>query len=89
MVANLASTPEGRNASVSRQGLEMLRIVNRANLSLKRRAEILGRIAKIDELFGTAREAFLPGPDAVWKIRTLTAKKCCSFTVVFGFPVLM
>ena len=68
---------ERRNASLHRQGLEMMRIVNRYRLEPRIRGEILSKILEIENMFGKELEAYRPSNDMVGTINRLTEKNSC------------
>jgi len=65
---------ERRNESLHRQGLEMMRIVNRYRLDPGIRAEILSRIRAIEVVFGAQLESNRPSAELAGWIRRLTEK---------------
>jgi hypothetical protein len=71
---DLESGVERRNESLHRQGLEMVRIVNRYHLDPGIRAEILSRIREIEVVFGTQLESYRPSAELAGLIRRLTEK---------------
>jgi hypothetical protein len=68
---------ERRNESLHRQGLEMMRIVNRYRLEPKIRGEILLKILEIENMFGKQLEAYQPSEDMIRTIDRLTHKNSC------------
>ena len=65
---------ERHNELLHRQGLEMMRIVNRYRLDPKIRDEILSRIRVIEVAFGEQLESYRPGAELAGSIRRLTEK---------------
>ncbi|MGB6175400.1 MAG: hypothetical protein WBF43_03435 [Methylocella sp.] len=65
---------ERHNESLHRQGLEMMRIVNRYRLEPKIRDEILSRIREIEVLFGEQLEPCRPSAELAGSIGRLTEK---------------
>src|SRR5256885_1763948 len=62
------------NESLHRQGLEMMRIVNRSRLESGIRDEILSRIREIEGMFGEQLESYRPSAVLTRSIRRLTEK---------------
>jgi hypothetical protein len=65
---------ERHNESLHRQGLEMMRIVNRYHLEPGIRDEILSRIREIEVMFGEQLESYRPSAELAGSIRRLTEK---------------
>ncbi|MGH6836133.1 MAG: hypothetical protein ACREC9_11410 [Methylocella sp.] len=65
---------ERHNESLHRQGLEMIRIVNRYHLELGIREEMLCRIREIEVVFGEQLETYRPSAEMAGSIRRLTEK---------------
>jgi hypothetical protein len=65
---------ECHNESLHRQGLEMMRIVNRYHLDPGIRDEILSRIREIEVVLGEQLESFRPSAELAGSIRRLTEK---------------
>ncbi|MGC2222947.1 MAG: hypothetical protein WA624_11545, partial [Methylocella sp.] len=65
---------ERHNESLHRQGLEMMRIVNRYPLEPGVRDEILSRIREIEVVFGAQLESYRPSAELAGSIRRLTEK---------------
>jgi hypothetical protein len=63
-----------RNESLRRQGLEIVRIINRYRLEPRIRDEILSRIHEIEGLFGEQLESYRPNAELAGSIRRLTEK---------------
>jgi hypothetical protein len=71
---DLESGVERHNESLHRQGLEMVRIVNRYHLEPRNRVEILSRIREIEVVFGAQLESYRPSAELAGLIRRLTDK---------------
>jgi hypothetical protein len=65
---------ERHNESLRRQGLEIVRIINRYRLEPRIRDEILSRIHEIEGLFGEQLESYQPNAELAGSIRRLTEK---------------
>jgi hypothetical protein len=71
---DLECSGERRNESLHRQGLEMMRIVNRYRLDPGIRAEILSRIREIEVVFGEQLDSYRPSAELAGSIRRLSEK---------------
>jgi hypothetical protein len=65
---------ERRNKSLHRQGLEIVRIINRYRLERGIRDEILAKIHEIEVKFGELLESYRPSAELAESIRRLTGK---------------
>lgn len=71
---DLECSGERRNELLHRQGLEMMRIVNRYRLDPGIRAEILSRIREIEVVFGEQLDSYRPSAELAGSIRRLSEK---------------
>ncbi|MGH6823616.1 MAG: hypothetical protein ACREC4_09035, partial [Methylocella sp.] len=71
---NLECGGARHNESLHRQGLEMMRIVNRYHLDPANREEILARIRAIEVAFGEQLESYRPSAELAGSIKRLTEK---------------
>ena len=71
---DLACGVARHNESLHRQGLEMIRIVNRYRLDPEIRDEVLSRIREIEVMFGEKLESYRPSAVLTRSIRRLTEK---------------